>query len=1252
MSPHDSQLDQLRQRLKDIVAQQNQAAANNSVRSSTSRAQAAAYGATGVKSGTTTNNNNNTGSSKHALGERSAARVADTKDGAHATQGNGAARRNTSRASGMGQSSAGGGRGMGYGRGGQRGLGSGIGAGLSQNHGRGGQGQRSATATGGDDLGLKLFETIVGLAQDGMERAARSFASSLFSTGEQGGATQQQQHAAAHLHSHHDHHGDHNGGHNGLFGAQPDSHVDGMTGASARARGTPQRRNAPGTGHAPSSHGSLASSLEEWADNFGPDSATIEDPIMAIGKQEMGQLRHDLVQGLYEGLVPAELRSRIAQDWHIGTDPFARREQGASQGAGRGAGAGYGRGQGRGQGQGNGSHHGARSVRTVEPFNLNPAALKQGEEAGFAAMRALQQAQMPTPQPVPPLQQTECEADTASRPDATATTEAEQASTLEGSSAVASTSAPATEPQMSATTAALAVAEATAKAVTAQATAATAAAGATAPAESVNTNAEAAQAQQEALEVAAAISRDFTQTSDVHMSLEERASLIKDLRTTEIMADLAAEQAMAQESAAQQAQAIASDIQQVKSQADIQLDPEQHEALRAMAAFDGLGAEVSGLGAEGSALRSSLEASKFNAALNSTTTTTESSTTAAPATAIPAADTANSAEQTAETDNSELEVFARTGIDHGHTHPWEQGPLHWWHEHADSIRHQHEQVFAEIVPQLIEQLESELKLLPLEHLSAADVHAYLESLPADEDIESLGHNVFGQQMLKALTQSMREHLQALLPEAERAAVKTASAETATAPAAATDSGTAANAADTTQQKATTTTTTTTAATSTATAARANAAPTVETTASEPDAAQIAMREDMVQGDFGPQRVTLLGATGSIGDSTCEVMRQHPELYVMHALAANSNVEKMLRLIAEFKPARVALRNEQAAATLKERLADDPALRALRVEVLAGDAGVVEVAGDGAAEIVVDAIVGAAGLAPVLAALKTGCRVCLANKESLVMTGQLFFDVARQFNSTVVPVDSEHSAIFQCLPPQEQRRLGACDLKAVGVHEILLTGSGGPFRDCALSELQNVTPQMAINHPVWSMGPKISVDSATMMNKALEFIEARYLFNAAPEQVRVVIHPQSVIHSMVSYVDGAVLAQLGMPDMKTPIAHALAYPHRISAPVAPLDFTKISALTFKEPDKERYPCLFMGIEASKQGQASTTALNAANEVAVAAFLHGELSFLGIAEVVEEVLSKLSATTAYSLEEIMAVDAEARSIAKAVIQQRAQ
>lgn len=417
-----------------------------------------------------------------------------------------------------------------------------------------------------------------------------------------------------------------------------------------------------------------------------------------------------------------------------------------------------------------------------------------------------------------------------------------------------------------------------------------------------------------------------------------------------------------------------------------------------------------------------------------------------------------------------------------------------------------------------------------------------------------------------------------------------------------------------------------------------------------DAAHMVMNEEVSSSDFGPQRVTLLGATGSIGDSTCEVLRQHPERYIVHALVANSNVEKMLGLIAEFKPARVAMFNEHAASALKQRLEDDPALRALRVDICSGSSGVIEVAGDGVAEIVVAAIVGSSGLAPVLAALKTGCRMCLANKEALVMSGQLFFDVARQFGSTVLPVDSEHSAIFQCLPPKEQRRLGFCELEAVGVREILLTGSGGPFRDSDLSVLRTVTPAMAINHPVWSMGPKISVDSATMMNKALEFIEARYLFNARADQIKVIIHPQSVIHSMVAYQDGAVLAQMGSPDMKTPIAHALAYPERISAPVESLDFTKISALTFKAPDKERYPCLFMGIEASQKGQAITTALNAANEVAVAEFLHENLSFLGIADVVKYVLDKLSAHEAYTLEEIMAVDTLARSLAHSYIESR--
>ena len=400
-----------------------------------------------------------------------------------------------------------------------------------------------------------------------------------------------------------------------------------------------------------------------------------------------------------------------------------------------------------------------------------------------------------------------------------------------------------------------------------------------------------------------------------------------------------------------------------------------------------------------------------------------------------------------------------------------------------------------------------------------------------------------------------------------------------------------------------------------------------------------------------QRVTLLGATGSIGDATCELLRLHQDRFEVHAFAANINVDRMIELMLEFKPKRVAMRNDKAAVELKKRLDYQYPELLKSTDILTGDEGVVEVAGDGESDLVVAAIVGAAGLKPVLAAIKTGCRLCLANKEALVMSGQLFFEMAKQYKAQVLPVDSEHSAIFQCLPASEQVRMGSCDLKGVGVHEIILTGSGGPFRDCELSKLDEVTPQMAISHPVWSMGPKISVDSATMMNKALEYIEARYLFNASEDQVKVIIHPQSVIHSMVSYVDGAVLAQLGQPDMKTPIIHAMAYPERIEALVTPLDFTKVASLTFRTPDKERYPCLFMGIEASKLGQAMTTALNAANEEAVAAFLDGNLSFKGIAQVVEHVLSKSSGTHAYELEEILELDLNARKIAKDFILSKA-
>lgn len=393
-----------------------------------------------------------------------------------------------------------------------------------------------------------------------------------------------------------------------------------------------------------------------------------------------------------------------------------------------------------------------------------------------------------------------------------------------------------------------------------------------------------------------------------------------------------------------------------------------------------------------------------------------------------------------------------------------------------------------------------------------------------------------------------------------------------------------------------------------------------------------------------KKVTLLGATGSIGDASCSLLRLHKDQYEVHGLAAATNAHKMYDLICEFQPKRVALFDEHAAKELKDILNNAKSALASKVEVLSGEQGVIELSGDGQADMVIGAIVGAAGLKPLLAAIKTGCRICLANKEALVMSGQLFFDMAKRYGAQVLPVDSEHSAIFQCLPASEQLKMGSCDLASVGVREILLTGSGGPFRDCQLCELDKVTPAMAINHPVWSMGPKISVDSATMMNKALEYIEARYLFNASKEQVKVIIHPQSVIHSMVSYVDGAIMAQIGQPDMKTPIALAMSYPQRMAAGVEALDFTKISALTFREPQKDRYPCLFLGMEASLCGQAMTTALNAANEVAVASFLNESLPFVGIAKVVDHVLNSISGSSAYELEEILAIDAQARTMAQ--------
>lgn len=387
-------------------------------------------------------------------------------------------------------------------------------------------------------------------------------------------------------------------------------------------------------------------------------------------------------------------------------------------------------------------------------------------------------------------------------------------------------------------------------------------------------------------------------------------------------------------------------------------------------------------------------------------------------------------------------------------------------------------------------------------------------------------------------------------------------------------------------------------------------------------------------------VTLLGATGSIGTSTLDILKRHPDEFKLHGAAAFTSVDKMVKIVEEFHPLRVAMFDTSSALKLKEALA----AKSLCCEVLDGPLGVEEVAGDGASDIVVDAIVGAAGLKPVMAAVKTGCIIALANKEALVMSGKIFFEQVKKYEAKVLPVDSEHSAIFQCLPYEVQENLGYCDLKAANVNKILLTGSGGPFRNTPVEDLSFVNAKLAIAHPVWSMGPKISVDSATMMNKGLEFIEARYLFNATDEDIQVVIHPQSVIHSMVSYTDGAVLAQLGQPDMRIPIAVALGFPSRIHSGVSPLDFTKVSSLTFMQPDYTRYPCLKLAMQSSKSGQCATTSLNAANEVAVDAFLNDRIGYLDIAKVVDKVLQTIEEKTLSDIDEVLEVDSRARQIAK--------
>ncbi|MCI0993218.1 1-deoxy-D-xylulose-5-phosphate reductoisomerase [Pseudomonas sp. ICMP22404] len=384
----------------------------------------------------------------------------------------------------------------------------------------------------------------------------------------------------------------------------------------------------------------------------------------------------------------------------------------------------------------------------------------------------------------------------------------------------------------------------------------------------------------------------------------------------------------------------------------------------------------------------------------------------------------------------------------------------------------------------------------------------------------------------------------------------------------------------------------------------------------------------------PQQITVLGATGSIGLSTLDVIGRHPERYQVFALSGFTRLSELLALCIRHTP-RFAVVPEAGVA---RALQDDLRAAGLQTRVLVGEEGLCEVASDPEVDAVMAAIVGAAGLRPTLAAVEAGKKILLANKEALVMSGALFMQAVGKSGSVLLPIDSEHNAIFQCMPRDFSRGLGA-----VGVRRILLTASGGPFRQTPLSELEHVSPEQACAHPNWSMGRKISVDSASMMNKGLELIEACWLFDARPSQVEVVIHPQSVIHSLVDYVDGSVLAQLGNPDMRTPIANALAWPDRIDSGVAPLDLFAIARLDFQAPDEQRFPCLRLARQAAEAGDSAPAMLNAANEVAVAAFLDGRVRYLEIASIIEEVLNLEAVVALDDLDAVFTVDARARELA---------
>ena len=391
-----------------------------------------------------------------------------------------------------------------------------------------------------------------------------------------------------------------------------------------------------------------------------------------------------------------------------------------------------------------------------------------------------------------------------------------------------------------------------------------------------------------------------------------------------------------------------------------------------------------------------------------------------------------------------------------------------------------------------------------------------------------------------------------------------------------------------------------------------------------------------------QGICILGSTGSIGCSTLDVISRNADKYRVEVLTAHTNVDKLYQQCLDFQPKLAILKDDFLAQALKRKLDG----HGLNIQVQSGAEALKNAPQFVGVSTVVAAIVGAAGLLPTLSAVKCGHKVLLANKEALVMSGNLFMQAVRESGAVLLPVDSEHNAIFQCLPEPQTNAQPSLD----GVLKILLTGSGGPFRQLPLAQLSDVTPEQACAHPNWDMGKKISVDSATMMNKGLELIEACFLFDIDLSQIEIVVHPQSIIHSMVSYRDGSVLAQMGNPDMRTPIAHTLAWPERIECGVEPLDFYQIANLAFEAPDYERFPCLALAAEAMKKGGTAPCILNAANEIAVSAFLAREIAFTDIAKVIKQTMLSMEVLPAETVEVVLQADTQAREIAEALVKSK--